>query len=56
MGHPPVEGYGTGEVLSSGEEGGESATGCECNCVAEGGWRGISDAGEPVAARADAGG
>src|ERR1700723_3180825 len=45
-----VEGCGAGEVLSSGEEGGEPAAGCGCDCVAEEGWQGESEPGESDAA------
>jgi hypothetical protein len=45
-----------GRVLPAGEAGGEPAAGCGCDCVAEEGWRRVSDAGEPDAAGADAGG
>ena len=49
-----MEAGGAGEVLSSGEEGGESASGCGCDRVAEEGWEGVSDAGEPGASGEDA--
>ena len=48
-----VEAGGAGEVLSSGEEGGEPAAGCGCNRLAEEGWEGVSDAGEPGASGED---
>src|SRR6266702_4449133 len=51
-----VEAGGAGRNVSAGEAGGESAAGCRCDRVAEEGWRGVSDAGEPVVAGADAGG
>ena len=38
----------------NGETGGEPAAGCGCDCVAEEGWAGVSDARQPDAAGTDA--